>query len=175
MAREQESGEQGVHEQGVHEPGVPDSGYHWGSGWFWWLLGTSIVVALAFVLKYEPPDKIILPGLELPLPESCWTKRAFGTNCPGCGLTRSFVLSAGGRFSEAFRMHPVGTIMFLVLVAQIPVRLLQGRYYWQERKGVPVQSSGFSRHSRTGWVELFVVAIATGASIFWWITGLLLG
>ncbi len=46
-------------------------------------------------------------------------------NCPGCGLTRCFVLASHGQWREAFQSHPPGLFLYFAVVLQIPLRLLQ--------------------------------------------------
>ena len=46
----------------------------------------------------------------------CPMQLFFGLPCPGCGLTRAFILAAGGHFVRAYYMHPfLYGLGFLVL------------------------------------------------------------
>jgi hypothetical protein len=65
---------------------------------------------------------IALPGARVTLPESCISLRIFNVTCPGCGLTRSFVATARGRLTEAFRNNAMGPVLYLILLVQIPYR-----------------------------------------------------
>jgi uncharacterized protein DUF2752 len=92
------------------------------------LLMSLAVIGLAILFQVTPDGSgITVFGKRLP--ESCLIKSTSGESCPGCGLTRSFV--TGIRLDlNAFRFHPIGPILLLVLVAQVPYRgyrLLQGR------------------------------------------------
>ncbi len=49
----------------------------------------------------------------------------FGIDCPGCGLTRSFIHFAHGRIVEGFALNPAGIAIFLFVVTQIPAALLR--------------------------------------------------
>lgn len=69
-----------------------------------WLLAPAAVLAAAALLP---------PGWEAPLP-LCAVKALTGLDCPGCGMTRAFVLIGHGRFAEAFALHPASPIAFLV-------------------------------------------------------------
>jgi len=86
-----------------------------------------VVIAAAWMLDVTPAqDGVSLFGLQLP--EVCGARR-WGGECPGCGLTRSFVLGVRGDL-EAFRLHPGGPLLLLLLVSQVPLRgarLLLGR------------------------------------------------
>jgi hypothetical protein len=79
----------------------------------------------AVVLQFEMPDRIALPIVGWSLPQTCWTRRILGLNCPGCGLTRSFVLAADGRATGAWQVHPVGTVVFYGWVALTAARLIE--------------------------------------------------
>ncbi len=47
------------------------------------------------------------------LPSVCAFRRLTGLPCPGCGLTRSWVLTAHGRLGHASERHPFGPPTFL--------------------------------------------------------------
>ncbi|MBI3099026.1 MAG: DUF2752 domain-containing protein [Planctomycetes bacterium] len=88
------------------------------------------VVVLAALLELQPDGY----GLHLgPFPVTsggCFSRTVFGVNCPGCGLTRSFVSLAHGRWREAWRYNRAGGLLFAALVLQFPWRawrLLRGR------------------------------------------------
>src|SRR5438067_13160115 len=53
-------------------------------------LSTAVLV-LAAVLSVRSGTQVLLPMIDLPLPELCTMRRLTGLNCPGCGLTRSFI------------------------------------------------------------------------------------
>lgn len=130
----------------------------WRHGWMLWLAASTAIVAIAVALEYHPPRTILVPILGLRLPEMCSASRIFGIDCPGCGLTRSFVLAAEGQVTAAFAIHPVGTVAFALLVLQIPLRLWQG---WRARGGGVMP--------RTGPIELAIAATLLAATFLWWI------
>lgn len=51
------------------------------------------------------------------LPDICMFHRITGLPCPGCGMTRSFICMAHGRFVEAFHYHALGPIAFAIVCA----------------------------------------------------------
>lgn len=57
------------------------------------------------------------------LPEMCAVRRGLGFDCPGCGLTRSFVHLAHGNWQASWGVHRVGWLVALLIVVQIPVRM----------------------------------------------------
>ncbi len=88
------------------------------------LAGTLVVIALAAVCTVGADGGVRVlgcPGLKLP--PLCGSRVFFGVDCPGCGLTRSFVLLAHGRWAEAIAAHRIGWLLALGLLAQVPYRL----------------------------------------------------
>lgn len=125
--------------------------------WLLWLIVSIGIVGTAAFLEFQPPRTIAVPLLGIRLPQMCSMSRMFGIDCPGCGLTRSFVLAADGRLAVAFAIHPVGTIAFILLVVQIPLRLWQGWHAMSRRSEL-----------RTGAVEAIIAAMLVGAAFLWW-------
>lgn len=86
-------------------------------------LAVSVVV-LAFLLDVPGPDRVALRWLpELPLPQSCMSRQWFGQECPGCGLTRSFVHLAHGGWRSSLAAHRLGWLMAVAVLVQFPYRL----------------------------------------------------
>lgn len=69
------------------------------------LLVPAMVLVAAMVLpaRWESP---------VPL---CIVKALTGLECPGCGMTRSFLLIGHGRLAAAAKMHPAGLPAFLIV------------------------------------------------------------
>jgi hypothetical protein len=94
----------------------------------------SLVVVLAFLLEVRPDGKVAFFFLpDYPAPGTCLSNEWFGINCPGCGLTRSIVFLAHGDWLASWRLHRIGWIMGLAIVAQFPYRIASLR-----RGGKPV-------------------------------------
>ncbi|MCB9741273.1 MAG: DUF2752 domain-containing protein [Alphaproteobacteria bacterium] len=75
------------------------------------------------------------------LPGLCMFKALTGMNCPGCGLTRSFVFMGEGSILEAFRMHLLGPVIWVFFAAQIPLRAMR---LWRLRAGGNAPEGGVS-------------------------------
>lgn len=79
----------------------------------------------SFALRPGPAEgALVLPvplsgGRTVTLPPLCPLKVNTGHDCPGCGLTRSFVAIAHGRPAEGFAIHRVGLALFLMAVYQL--------------------------------------------------------
>jgi hypothetical protein len=56
-----------------------------------------------------------------------------GIECPGCGLTRSFVALAEFDVSASLRFHRAGWLVALAVVVQVPYRLFA---IWELRRRV---------------------------------------
>lgn len=89
------------------------------------MLGLAVfIIAMAFALEVRPDQRVqfrFAPGL--PLPEMCGSRLFFGVECPGCGLTRGFILMSRGRWDEAFHLNRIAWIFGISVLAQIPYRL----------------------------------------------------
>lgn len=81
------------------------------------LLVSAAVVVLAATLT-PSPEAVSIFGFEVP--GLCVWRGLTGISCPGCGLTRSFSYLAHGHLVDAFRMNPLGPLLFVVVASQIP-------------------------------------------------------
>ena len=98
-----------------------------------YLVMATAVILVSAVLQIDASGRVVLPVLQLPLPDTCWFHRIFGLGCPGCGLTRCFISIVHGRFAEAWHFNPAGFPFFLLVASQIPYRAIQ---LWRIRTGV---------------------------------------
>jgi hypothetical protein len=90
----------------------------------WFMLVLAIVViAAAFILRFGQGSGLRLPWTGVTLPPLCTSRLLFGIECPGCGLTRSFVALASGDFAGAWHYNRVGWLLALAVMAQIPYRV----------------------------------------------------
>lgn len=94
--------------------------------------GATAIVCASVLLQLSDQGRVVLPWVELSLPELCYWKRYFGTNCPGCGLTRSFVALGHGEWSAAWRFNSAGWLLFAAVVFQLPYRSVQ---WWATSQG----------------------------------------
>ena len=95
-------------------------------------LSAGVLIA-AFLLRINDGGRVGAPWLPFEsLPPMCGSRALLGIECPGCGLTRSFVALASGDFAESFRFHRLGWLMFLATASQIPYRTVRLR---QLRRG----------------------------------------
>jgi hypothetical protein len=90
------------------------------------------VLSLSALLTTRGEQQVLLPLVKVPLPGLCTAKRCFGIECPGCGLTRSFISIAHGDLPRAWYFNPAGILLFALVIAQIPYRAIQ---LWRIRSG----------------------------------------
>jgi hypothetical protein len=101
------------------QPGEPARTQHWEI-----LLISCGVIAAAAALRVTDGGRVALGGpLSATLPPTCFSREVLGVPCPGCGLTRSFVHLAHGRWAASLEAHRVGWVLALTVCAQIPYRL----------------------------------------------------
>jgi hypothetical protein len=87
-----------------------------------YLIAALIFTLLPFVLtaSSESDKKIKLAGVQLPA--SCVSKRLLNADCPGCGLTHSFVHLTHGNIRESIHWNRVGIPLYLYFLFQIAFR-----------------------------------------------------
>ena len=90
-------------------------------------------VIIASALLEVDGTRVVLPGTEIALPGICWFRRLLDMNCPGCGLTRSFISLAHGSWSAAWHFNAAGPLLFALVVSQIPYQSCQ---LWRLRRGL---------------------------------------
>jgi len=82
-----------------------------------------IVVSLLLIVRGDDHAAfVLLPGW--PIPSTCPSQTIFGVDCPGCGLTRSFIFLAHADWHNAFVRNRMGWLLALAVVLQIPYRIV---------------------------------------------------
>jgi len=83
-----------------------------------------LTVALAAILSSVVLGQFAAHGNDLlPRQSLCWSVRFFHRECPGCGLTRSFVALGRGDVAAANDLNPLGPILFVYALALIAIRI----------------------------------------------------
>lgn len=90
-----------------------------------WLHNIFLFLSLAIIvcsalMTTEGDSTVRAPGWQWPLPESCMSRRIWRMDCPGCGLTRSFISMSHGEFQRAFSFNMAGPLVYLFVLVQIP-------------------------------------------------------
>lgn len=98
----------------------------------------TAIIFLACLLEVRPDQRVQMRwGLLSPLPELCVSRTWFGIECPGCGLTRSFVALSRGQLRQAWQLNRFSWLLAIALLAQFPYRLW---HLWQLRNRLPASS-----------------------------------
>ena len=96
------------------------------SGDWCWLIAALVVLVSACVLEVRNDQRVALgPWLNRPLPETCAARTYFGVDCLLCGMTRSLIHLAHGRWTDSLRLHRFGWLAGLFFLSQIPYRTLR--------------------------------------------------
>ena len=126
------------------------------------LTGAALLASLAVArgLAEASPAAVHVAGHELPV--ICPSRLLFGVNCPGCGMTRSVLLTLGGDLRGALHVNPAGPVLVVFLVLLATQLLLAAR--------VPEESSGGSSlvpRRLLPWVSLYGVVVASVMMVNW--------
>jgi hypothetical protein len=106
-----------------HDTSAPDDGRQRHGE----MLGASVlVIALTLFLRLDVGGGVEAPvGDGIRLPPLCMSRAWFGVDCPGCGLTRSFVALGNGDLHKSFAFHRLGWLLALAVALQVPYRLYE--------------------------------------------------
>jgi hypothetical protein len=114
---------------------------------------SACVLLLAAVLTIRSGTQVLLPLIDMPLPELCTMRRMTGLSCPGCGLTRSFISLAHGDLRSSWLYNPAGVFWFVAIAFQVPYRSVQ---LWRICRGMPELS-----FPRAAQMTLLILGVAT--------------
>lgn len=112
----------------------------------WVSLAILILAVAAYALR-ETGGAGWMPG--------CVFRKATGFECPGCGMTRATHAFLNGRVVDAFRLNPVGMVVFPLAMVALGLEVLG----WVRGKPLPWRISS----GRWGAAILAVVMIG------WWV------
>lgn len=84
------------------------------------LIAVAVVLLAGVLTIGGDQTEVVVPLLGWPLPPLCTLKRYTGLDCPGCGLTRSFIALAHGDSRGSLTYNPAGVLWFVLIAAQIP-------------------------------------------------------
>ncbi len=90
------------------------------------------------------------------LPETCTMHTRLGMDCPGCGLTRSFIRLAGGELTAGWQLNPLGPFLFAFVMLQLPLALAHLQ---------PFPVAWLRRWTR--WNEFALVALMVALMLQW--------
>lgn len=122
------------------------------------LTGAALLASLALArgLASASPAAVHVAGRELPV--VCPSRLLFGVNCPGCGMTRSVLLTLGGDLRSALDVNPAGPFFVAALILLALQLLLAAR---APEAGTSV------RRRLLPWASLYGVVVAAVMLIQW--------
>jgi len=120
------------------------------------LICAVVVLGLSFCMRSVGDQSVYLPGLSIPLPQTCTARLWFGIDCPGCGLTRAFIAISGGELSRAWRFNPASFMVYLLFVVQVPWQAHQIHRVLAGRPAI-----------QSNWVFILPVVTAIGLLAQW--------
>ena len=125
------------------------------SHWLLFLIGCA-VLCCSLLMRSPGQSLVYLPGYGFPLPDLCTSKQLLGLECPGCGLTRSFIAISHGEFEKAWKLNPASFLAYALVMGQIPWQIYQ---LSRIRRGVlPIEA---------GWLYI-LPALAAGSLLVQW-------
>ena len=86
----------------------------------WTVFGVAFGIVVFSVLLTPSVESVSLGSYVLP--DLCAFRRMTGTDCLGCGLTRSFVYMGHAQWSAAFESHWLGPLGWSLVAFQLPWR-----------------------------------------------------
>ena len=122
------------------------------------LTGAALLASLALGrgLASASPAAVYVAGRELPV--VCPSRLLFGINCPGCGMTRSVLLTLGGDLRSALNVNPAGPFFVAALILLALQLLLAAR---------APEASTSVRRRLLPWASLYGVVVASVMLIQW--------
>lgn len=122
------------------------------------LTGVALLGALALArgLATASPAAVHVAGRKLPV--ICPSRLLFGVNCPGCGMTRSVLLTLGGDLRGAFTVNPAGPVLVAALIL-LAAQLLFAAYASEGNTSV--------RRRLLSWASAYGVVVVAVMLIQW--------
>jgi len=130
---------------------------------FLWVAAVCGLFAIAALLTpTTQTSRLTIAGTSFQLPELCQFKYIFGRDCPGCGMTRSFVYVARFRWADAWAVQPIGTLLAVFLAATAVHRCYQ-LARWRLGKQVRLTTM----HEASATIGLALLAYARWLWLIW--------
>jgi hypothetical protein len=88
----------------------------------WTMLILCVLTLIGSCVLDFTSDGRVAASPAITLPITCGSRALLGIECPGCGLTRSFVALAHGKVNESLAFHRVGWLLAAAVVGQLVYR-----------------------------------------------------
>ena len=122
------------------------------------LTGVALLASLASArgLAGATPSAVHVAGRGLPA--ICPSRLLFGVNCPGCGMTRSVLLTLGGDLRGALGVNPAGPVLVAALILLAAQLLLAAR---------SAEGGASVKRRLLSWASLYGAVVASVMLIQW--------
>jgi hypothetical protein len=88
-----------------------------------YLVFLTIAILGPSLLTFDPTVGEQVQIGSMAVPSTCPSQALFHVQCPGCQLTRSFILITHGRLRDAIRFHRMGIPLYLFFAGQAVLRV----------------------------------------------------
>jgi hypothetical protein len=107
------------------------------------LVGAIGIIAVSLSFRVYPDQSVGCRFSETHrLPASCFVRESLGFDCPGCGLTRSFVYFFQGNFASSLAANRCGWLLAIAVAFQIPFRI------WRNQRLIDLGAETADRHRK---------------------------
>jgi hypothetical protein len=86
-----------------------------------WLTVFLLLLLVPSLIAFDPAQGSSLRLFGWSLPSACPSRQYLDFECPGCGLTRSFVAVTHGEWGFSFACHRLGILLYIFFALRVPV------------------------------------------------------
>jgi hypothetical protein len=115
-------------------------------------------LALARGLAEASAAAVSVAGRELPV--VCVSRLLFGVSCPGCGMTRSVLMTLGGDVRGALSVNPGGPLLVAALI------LVGAQLLFMALRGGTAEGESAPRRLLP-WASVYAAVVAAAMLIHW--------
>lgn len=122
--------------------------------------GVALLASLALARGLTSADAAAVRVAGRELPAVCVSRLLLGVNCPGCGMTRSVLMTLGGDLSGALSVNPGGPLLVAALL------LVGAQLLFMASRGGDAAGDSATRRLLP-WASVYAAAVASAMLIHW--------
>lgn len=120
-----------------------------------------VFLGAPFLIQLQPANAKPLTLFGHALPGACFSREIFHVNCPGCGMTRSFVAFAHGEFAQSWGYHRLGILLYLFFALRLPV------HAWLLYRPRTAENPGLEKaYNLSAWIMIGLLLVNWVAGVF---------